>query len=582
MQKSSKKVLSACSVASLLIAGTALPTTVAKAADSSDAINRLGGQNRYETAAKVAQSGWTSSDYAIVANGEGYADALCAIPLAKAKDAPVLLTTGDNLNENALNELKSLNVKHVIVVGGTGVVSENTLNDIKAQVSDVQRLGGQDRYETSVKIAQALGSTSAKAVVASGEGYADALSAGPAAAINGMPILLTRQNSLPDAEAGYFKDNPQITATYVIGGTASVSDSVANSLPSSKRLGGTDRYETNIAVLKEFASDFNFDNIYAALGNGPTGNEFADALTGGALAAKNKSPLIITGYTLSSATSDFLKEKGYSGTKLTVLGGTLNISDSLADSIKGSFGTGTTPGGGGGGTTTAINITGTLKANSSYNEIVDSINGSQYFKILKTGDTGDDANNINVQLKKSGISTPDGIFKDAETRYNMSGTLDEQQIRDDITKLQTKLDIVYGKNITVGSKTLSAFLGGLGSRYITADGKLDPDAIVAEIKTKGTSYAYTDFKNDVNNKIDYYFDNNSSAPKDSLTLKVMGFTVNNIKKGSTVLFDSSLAPKAAAESLVNKVLLPDGSYDLTGTYTINVAGNSYVQINIKK
>ncbi|MHC6178756.1 cell wall-binding repeat-containing protein [Clostridium sp. JNZ X4-2] len=585
MQKSSKKVLSACSVASLLIAGTTLPTAGVKAADSSDAINRLGGQNRYETAAKVAQSGWTSSDYAIVANGEGYADALCAIPLAKAKDAPVLLTTGDNLNENALNELKSLNVKHVIVVGGTGVVSENALNDIKAQVSDVQRLGGQDRYETSVKIAQALASTSAKAVVASGEGYADALSAGPAAAINGMPILLTRQNSLPDAEADYLKATPQITSTYVIGGTMSVSDSTANSLPSPKRLSGTDRYETNVAVLKEFASDFNFGNIYAALGNGPTGNEFADALTGGALAAKNKNPLIITGYTLSSATSDFLKDKANSNTKLTVLGGTLNISDSLADSIKGSFGTGTTPGGGGGGDTTATNITATLKANDSYNEIVDSINNSQYFKILKTGDTGDDANNINVQLKKSGINTPAGIFKDAETRYkNNDDTWNEQQIEDDVAKLNDKLTIVYGKNIKVGKAevSLSIFIGGLGSRYIDSEGKLKSDTIITEIKTKGSDYAYKDFRDDVNNKIDYYFDNNSSAPKDSITVKVMGLTVNNIKKGSTPLFDSSSAPKVAAENLVNKVLFPDGNYDLTGTYTINVVGNSYVQINIKK
>ena len=416
MQKNSKKVLSACSVATLLVAGTTLPSTVK--ADSSSQVTRIGGQNRYETAAKVADSGWSSSNYAIVANGEGYADALCATPLAKAKDAPILLTTGDSLNENALKELNDLKVQHVIVIGGTKVVPENVESEIKSKVStvqDVQRLGGQDRYETSVKIADALGTNPTKAVVASGEGYADALSAGPAAAINGIPILLTRQNSLPDAESNYLKTNSDITATYVIGGTMSVSDSVASSLPSSERLGGTDRYATNAAVLNKFKSDFNFNNVYAALGDGPVGNEFADALTGGALAAKNKNPLVITGYELSSSTEGFLKDNVPKNSTLTVLGGTLNISDSLADTITDAFGKASTGGGGGGSTET--NLASTIQNNDSYKDVVNSINNSDYFKILKSGDPGYDDSVVTVQLKKDNISTPGGISTDAGTRY---------------------------------------------------------------------------------------------------------------------------------------------------------------------
>ncbi|MFC0904962.1 cell wall-binding repeat-containing protein [Clostridium sp. MT-14] len=581
MQKNGKKVLSVCGVATLLIAGTALPSTVK--ADSSSRVNRLGGQDRYETAAKVAQDGWTSSDYAIVANGEGYADALCAAPLAKEKNAPILLTAGNSLNQNALNQLKDLNVNHVIVVGGTGVVPESVLNEIKAQVpdvQDVQRLGGQDRYETSVRIAEALKTKPVKAVVASGEGFADALSAGPSAAINGMPILLTKQNSLPDAEANYLKANSSITETYVIGGTGSVSDSVKNLFTSPKRLGGADRYETNTAVLKEFVSSFNFGNIYAALGKGPIGNEFADALTGSALAAKNKNPLIITGYTLSSSTKDFLDENVPKNSTLTVLGGTGNISDSLADEIKDAFGKASNGGGGGGSTET--NLASTIQSNYSYKDIVDSINNSQYFRILKDGDSGYNDSVITVQLKKAGINTPKGISTDAETRYkNADGTWNETQIEDDISKIQSKLDIINSKNILIGGEHLNNFLAKLGSRYIDSTGKLKSDAIVTEIETKNSaSYAYDEFREDLINKIEYYFVNNGNAP-DSLELSVLGSRVNNIKKGSTVLFDSSLAPKDAASDLVEKVLLPDGTYDLTGTYTVNVAGNSYVNVTIK-
>ncbi|MEY8764373.1 MULTISPECIES: cell wall-binding repeat-containing protein [Clostridium] len=581
MQKNSKKVLSACSVATLLVAGTTLPSTVK--ADSSSQVTRIGGQNRYETAAKVADSGWSSSNYAIVANGEGYADALCATPLAKAKDAPILLTTGDSLNENALKELNDLKVQHVIVIGGTKVVPENVESEIKSKVStvqDVQRLGGQDRYETSVKIADALGTNPTKAVVASGEGYADALSAGPAAAINGIPILLTRQNSLPDAESNYLKTNSDITATYVIGGTMSVSDSVASSLPSSERLGGTDRYATNAAVLNKFKSDFNFNNVYAALGDGPVGNEFADALTGGALAAKNKNPLVITGYELSSSTEGFLKDNVPKNSTLTVLGGTLNISDSLADTITDAFGKASTGGGGGGSTET--NLASTIQNNDSYKDVVNSINNSDYFKILKSGDAGYDDSVVTVQMKKDNISTPGGISTDAGTRYkNEDGSWKEQQIRDDINKIQSKLDIINEKNILINSVHLDDFLAGLGSRYIDDAGKLDADAIVDEVKTKGAGYAYRDFRSNVIDKIKYYFDNNKSAPS-SLELKVLGSKVNNIKKGNITLFDSSLPAEQAATDLVSKVLLPDGNYDLTGTYTVNISGNSYVNVTIKK
>jgi len=119
MKKNGKKVLSACSIASLLITTTAVSTNV-KAVGSSE--NRLGGANRYETAAKISQSGWTTSDYAIVANGEGYADALCASPLAKANNAPILLTTNGSLSQNALDEL---------MYGRTTIVIAHRLSTIK-------------------------------------------------------------------------------------------------------------------------------------------------------------------------------------------------------------------------------------------------------------------------------------------------------------------------------------------------------------------------------------------------------------------------------------------------------------------
>jgi len=601
VKKKGKKILSVCSIASLLIASSAVSTAV-EAVDSSSII-RIGGTDRYETAAKIAEAGWSSSNYAIVANGEGYADALCAVPLAKANDAPILLTTSsDSLNQNTLNELKSLKVNHVIVVGGTGVVSDSVVDSIKTQVkSDVERLGGQDRYETSVKIAEKLGSTS-KIVVASGEGYADALSAASAAAIEEMPILLTRSTILPDVTSNYITSNSQITKTYVIGGTASVSDSVANSLKSVERFGGADRYETNADVIEGFASDFKFNNIYAALGNGPIGNEFADALTGGALAAKNKNPLVITGQTLSSSTKQLLKGKVYKSATITVIGGTANISDTLAQEMKDAFGASSSGGGGGGGGSSSsyTNITSNLKSGkgilgakyTSYKEKIN--NNSKYNKYFKIdSNASDDSNYINVDLQSKGqdINNLSDVFKKAQSRYSIdeNGNItDTAKFNADIDKINDKLSAGFN-NVTINGDPITTFLGSLGSQYFDSNGNLVADKIQAVIESHSDDMedAYEQFKTDVNNQIDKYFTDNAQgqalANKDPELTYDEDIQINRIVKGnSSEVFDASQGYKLAVEELVNKLVFPSYESDdfYIDTYKVYLTGGDYINIKV--
>ncbi len=381
MKKKNMKVLSVCSLASLVISGSVISTTGVKAADT-NTTTRLGGSDRYETAVKISQNGWKSgSDYVVLANGQGFADALCANPIAKSKNAPILLTESTSLNSSTLAELKRLNAKHVIIVGGTGVVPTAIENTIKTQLNaDVTRYGGADRYETSVKIAAALGNTS-KIVLASGRDFADALSAGPAASIEGIPVVLTQPDQLPSTTSDYIKGNTNLTKTYVIGGTGSVSASLYNTLKNPERFGGIDRFETNAKVIDGFKSDFNFNNAYVALGKGPIGNEFADSLTGGALASKNKNALVITSSPISSYTTGILKDKLTTSSTLTILGGTGNITDSMVSTLKDAItNSAPTPGGGGGGNSTPANYAPTPSASDNYlagldGKALDEING---------------------------------------------------------------------------------------------------------------------------------------------------------------------------------------------------------------
>ena len=330
MHKNNKRILSMCTVASVLL--TSSLTSVKVSAANPPENPRLWGADRYETALKISQEGWTSSEYVVIASGEGYADALSAAPLAKVKNAPIILTAKNSISENSLKELKRLGAKHVYIVGGEGAVSKEVESKIKSVVETIERLDGKDRYETSVKIAEKLGKVD-KAIIASGQGYADALSAAPVAAIKGIPVLLTKTNELPSKTQEYLK-SAGVTTTFVIGGTAVVSEGVVKVLPQAKRVGGKNRFETNAEVLRAFATEFDFANAYLALGGGTGRDEFADALAGSSLAAKNSAPVILTGKALQKETKEIAKEKLSPTTTFTVLGGKANVADSLVNSIK--------------------------------------------------------------------------------------------------------------------------------------------------------------------------------------------------------------------------------------------------------
>lgn len=297
--------------------------------------NRLWGADRYATSAAISSSGWTSSDYVVIASGEGYADALCAAPLAKKYNAPILLTESKVLNSKTKQEIKRLNAKHVIIIGKYGAVSQSAESELKSTVEDVVRLGGDDRYETSVIVAKAIGTTD-KVVITSGNGFADALSIAPIAAMENIPILLTRKDALPEIVQNYINENKNnIKNSYVVGGTGVISDAAANQMSNTAvRLSGKDRFETNLNVMKYFEDSLNLEKVYVAQGDGPIGNEFADALSGAVLAAKNSSPIVLTYKTMSKDTQSFIQSKSSKNAAIIALGGASAVPEALVDNLQ--------------------------------------------------------------------------------------------------------------------------------------------------------------------------------------------------------------------------------------------------------
>ncbi len=325
MFKKTRKGLIWLLALSLLLTQIIVSPVFAQSTDTGT--DRIAGVDRYETAVAVSQKGWKTSDYAVLARGDNFADALCAGPLAQKYGGPILLTQTNELNSNTLKELQRLGVKHLFIAGALGAVSQKVEDALRTNgITNIERIYGSDRYETSVKIAEKIGESS-KVVLATGSDFPDALSISGIAAKLGIPILLTAKNSLPASVSDYFQVNT-VTQTYVVGGTGVISTDVASSVPGASRLAGKDRYATNVAIMQNFANELNFDNIYVAIGN-----NFADALTGAVLAAKSSAPLVLTGQTLSTGTADYLASNLNLSTKVLGLGGKNVVPSSILSAL---------------------------------------------------------------------------------------------------------------------------------------------------------------------------------------------------------------------------------------------------------
>lgn len=251
---------------------------------------RIYGQDRYKTSYELLKRGWQSTNTAILVTGEDYPDALSAAPLAGKFDAPILLV--DNTSLSNQPDLKSVlsqkGVKSVYIVGGEGIIPASIEGELSQMGISSKRLGGLDRFETSVLVANELGSKTGEIAVAYGYGFADGLSISAVATIKGMPILLTETNSIPTVVKKYIQGNG-VNKSYIVGGNGVVSDSVAGQLTNAERLGGLDRYATNANIFNRFKDELNNANIYIA-----SALDFPDALSSSALASRSNSFVLLS------------------------------------------------------------------------------------------------------------------------------------------------------------------------------------------------------------------------------------------------------------------------------------------------
>lgn len=197
-------------------------------------------------------------------------------------------------------------------------------------VGDTVRREGADRYATAVAVSRASHpGTAATVVVASGEAFPDALAAGPVAAAGGGPLLLVPRSGEvgQDVLAELARLAPQ--RIVLAGGPAAVDDTVAARLGAVApvtRVSGGDRYDT--AARLATSTGQRGGTVYLA-----SGASYADAVSGGALAAHEGAAVLLTARdALPAATAQALGT--VAPRRVVVLGGLAGIGGDVEAAVR--------------------------------------------------------------------------------------------------------------------------------------------------------------------------------------------------------------------------------------------------------
>ncbi|MHC6178739.1 cell wall-binding repeat-containing protein [Clostridium sp. JNZ X4-2] len=202
---------------------------------------------------------------------------------------------------------------------------------VKAAQGKITRTSGATRYATASQVATTnWTSGSENVVLVSGEGYADAVSASALAKKLNAPILLTTPDTLStDAQTALTTLKPK--NIYVIGGTASISQSIRDGLKANytlTELGGATRYETNAAVADELVKlGVDASNVMVVGGQG-----FSDALSVAPVAAA-KGQILLLANNDQTATKPVIDFINANKSKVTVVGTSNVINDTIYNAL---------------------------------------------------------------------------------------------------------------------------------------------------------------------------------------------------------------------------------------------------------
>ena len=309
-------------------------------------VGELAGQNRYETAVKIAKEqalgikDLGNENYVgniVLVNGNSLVDGLSAAPLASAlrihntgtpaTAAPILLSEADELPKATKEYLKELLAYKPVgklettvhLVGGEAVLSESLEKELKDLGFTVKRYGGDNREETSLEVAEAINKKSplTNLYVVGANGEADAMSIAPVASAKATAgaVIVAKNGGLSKVAYKEIDDYAGANIT-IVGGEKSISADEESKLKeiakeNSKkveRVAGKNRKATNAAIIEKY---YNLETKAVIVAKDGQANKMhlIDALTAANFASNKNAPIVLATDNLSNEQINELNKK---------------------------------------------------------------------------------------------------------------------------------------------------------------------------------------------------------------------------------------------------------------------------------
>ncbi|MDU2121937.1 MAG: cell wall-binding repeat-containing protein [Clostridium celatum] len=191
-------------------------------------IKRLGGSDRYATNIAIVNDLKPSKGTPIVvAYSLDFPDALSISPVATKNGYPIFISRKD-MDKQTLEAIKNIQPSKIYIVGSSGVISSTTENMLKGITNNIVRLGGANRYETSVSIAEYFNTNSISVAIANAMDFPDALSGSYLAYKNDSSILVVNPYNT-ELQRNFIKKYNK-SNIFILGGPGAVTDSTVDQL----------------------------------------------------------------------------------------------------------------------------------------------------------------------------------------------------------------------------------------------------------------------------------------------------------------------------------------------------------------
>lgn len=302
-----------------------------KKAETPDVIKPIDDPTRQDIAATISKTYFGDAKKVILVQNMAYADAMSAMNVSQG-NIPILYTQKDGLFDVTKREILRTGRDEIIVMGGTNTISDKVIAELKAITgAKITRVDGVDRFEVNKNSAAYL-PESTNAVIASGMIYTDALSSVPYAHQWKAPILLVRQDRVPNFVADVLK--ARISNAVISGGKRTIGPETKQAIEAMigktvSRVDGADRYVVSAKMAKMVT------NPTSAIIT--SGEKWSDALVAGPVAQKLNAPVLLTRQANLPMPIDAYLSTHTDLKQILLIGGPASVGESVRNAVKAIF-----------------------------------------------------------------------------------------------------------------------------------------------------------------------------------------------------------------------------------------------------